>query len=582
MKKNVSILLILICLLTPRIAASATNTTTSFSDSLRQTVSQAEGMERITLWRQIVIQYTIDGKTDKARAAIALMNEEAEKQGDPAAISKAKIQLLTYYYNQHDIDSLEMLAPAYLDYFEKHNQLDVYFRLYELRIILAGASNNNKAGNDLTQEMYNKAQQLNYPDGIGTALKHLGNLYINMGRYDEAETSFREALDILKQSKQPGVCNEVYMLYTNMLLSADRYDDSLALLNEQEPYLHQTDSIYKAMGIPDFTTVFYFYMYRGFFNTYINLKDAPMARHYLQLMQASPFAQGSGLYIPIELKNAAIDLYTLEKRYAEALVVSDSLLPLLKQMNEPGGIYNILVRRKKIYRGMGNTEGLYRTVTELEEHNDSIQTLEYNAKLDELRTIYEVDKIKLEKEKQRIYTLAATGGCALLLVILALSVVYTRRLRQKNLALYRQIQTARAAEAASHTPAPAINKAANSETEAITREAELFRTITEVMQKEQYFIRPELDRKLLAELLGTNEKYVADAIRQGTGETVLTYIARLRLQYTLQLFDQHPDLSLETVAEESGHTSYSSFYRSFTKHYGMNPSEYKKLALKPF
>lgn len=577
MKSNVSLLLILICLLTPRVAASTTNTSISFSDSLRQVVSQIEGMDKIALWRHIILQYTNNGETDKARTAIALLSEDADKLGDPTAISQAKIQLLTYYYNQHEIDSLEMFAPAYLDYFEKHGKLDMYFRLCEIRIILAGASKNSKMGEDLIQEMYDKAQELNYPEGIGTALKHLGNLYITMYRFDEAEESFREALDILKTSKQPGVCNEVYMLYTNMLLSAERYDDSLALLNEQEPYLHQTDSICTAMGMPGAATAFYFYMHRGFFHTYVHLKNAPMARHYLKLMQASPLSKGGGLYIPIELKIATIELYTLEKRYPEALAISDSLLDLVKQMNEPGGINNILRRQQRIYLGMGNAEELYRVVTELEAHNDSIQTLEYNAKLDELRTIYEVDKIKLEKEKQRIYTLAAMGGCALLLAILILSVVYARRLRQKNLALYRQIQATRAAEvaeAASHCPqVSTVN-------EPLSREAELFRAITELMQKDHLFIRPDLDRKSLAETMGTNEKYIADAIREGTGETVLAYISRLRLQHALLLFDKHPEFSLEAIAEESGHSSYSSFYRTFTKVYGMNPSEYKKLASK--
>lgn len=577
MKQKVCFLFVLICLFTIQATLFAVNTPVSFGDSLRQTVSHAEGMERINLWQQIVVGYSVNGELDKMRAAITLMHEDAEATGDPAVVSRPMIQLLAYYYNQHYTDSFELVVPAYLEHFEKNNQLDLYFRAFELRVVLSATINEKDVQEtDLIQEMYEKARQLNYPEGIGTALKHMGNRYITMERYTEAEESFREALSVLGKSTQPGICNEVYMLYVNMLLNAKRYDDSLELLKKQEPYLQQTDSIYTAKGIPGAATAFYFYMYRGFFNTYFNLENVPMARHYLELMKASPIARGGGMYILIELQSATLDLYTLEGRYAEAVTISDSLLTWYKQMNEPAGIHNQLARQRNLYLRMGNAEKLNETFKELQAHNDSIMSLEQNAKIDELRTIYEVDKIKLEKEKQRIYTLAATGGCLLLFVILILTVVYTRKLKQKNLSLYRQIQERLRAEEEVEKSilAPATDQP-------LTREAELFRSLTELMQKERLFVQQDIDRKTLAEVLGTNEKYVANAIRQGTGETVLAYISRLRLQYALQLFDKHPDYSLEAVAEESGHSSYSTFYRTFTKFYGMSPSEYKRLALKP-
>lgn len=171
------------------------------------------------------------------------------------------------------------------------------------------------------------------------------------------------------------------------------------------------------------------------------------------------------------------------------------------------------------------------------------------------------------------YMVCLLVGCVLLFVILILSILYTRKLKQKNLSLYRQIhERIRAEEEVEKT------KLGQNNNQPQNREAEIFCLLTELMQKEQLYVRQDLDRKILADILGTNEKYVADAIRQGTGETVLTYISRLRLQHAMLLFDKHPDYSLEYVAEESGHSSYSTFYRTFTKYYGISPSEYKKMA----
>lgn len=575
MKQNVSLFLLLICLLVPCKALSNPSTSISFGDSLRQVVSQSEEPNKFREWQRIVTYYNVNSQLDKMRLTIDAMSEYAEKSDNPRMIALPKIQLLIYYYNKHDRDSLEMFAPAYLECFKEQNLLYQYFQTYEFRILLA--QNNPEYENDkveLVMEMYEKAREFNYPEGIALALKHLGNYYISIGRYDDAENSFCEALDILESSKQPGACNEVYMLYVNMLQNESRYDDVLALLKKQEPYIKKTDSICLALGAPGATTMYRFYMDRGYFYAYIGMKDKEMARHYLQVMKESPLAKG-GVYTPMELQHATIDLYILEEKYNEALTLSDSLLFIAKQMNEWGAIKDQLNRQRKLYLLMGDAVKLNEIVNQQQAHNDSITSLEQNAKIDELRTIYEVDKIKFEKEKQRIYTLAATVGCALLFIILILSVVYTRRLKQKNWILYQQIQGRLHAE---EDVEKSILTPANAETP--SRETELFRNITEVMQKKRLFAQPDIDRKGLAEAMGTNEKYVADAIRQATGETVLGYITRLRMQHALLLLEKQPELSLEAVAEESGHSSYSSFYRTFTKAYGMNPSEYKKLASK--
>jgi len=100
------------------------------------------------------------------------------------------------------------------------------------------------------------------------------------------------------------------------------------------------------------------------------------------------------------------------------------------------------------------------------------------------------------------------------------------------------------------------------------------------MQAEHLFTHPDLERRALADRLGTNERYLADAIHQQAGETVGTYIARQRLQYALELLGTHPELTLEAVAIDSGHPSYSTFYRAFGKMYGMSPSEYRRISTK--
>lgn len=106
----------------------------------------------------------------------------------------------------------------------------------------------------------------------------------------------------------------------------------------------------------------------------------------------------------------------------------------------------------------------------------------------------------------------------------------------------------------------------------------LFMELSKFMDSEKWFTDPALDRRTLAERMGTNDKYLADAVREGAGTTVATYISDHRLNYSLLLLSDNPDMPLDVIAERSGHGSYSSFFRTFIRKYGMSPSDYRKLS----
>lgn len=101
------------------------------------------------------------------------------------------------------------------------------------------------------------------------------------------------------------------------------------------------------------------------------------------------------------------------------------------------------------------------------------------------------------------------------------------------------------------------------------------------MDEEKPYRDTTFNRTVLAKLLGTNEKYVADAVREGAGTTVSNYITDIRLNCSLELLsDESGDgepMSLDDIARDSGFRSYSSFWRAFQKKYSMTPSEYRSL-----
>ena len=180
-----------------------------------------------------------------------------------------------------------------------------------------------------------------------------------------------------------------------------------------------------------------------------------------------------------------------------------------------------------------------------------------------------------QKKRQQVVLLFSVLCCALLLLVVIVFVVYYNRLRKKNQSLYEQINSnlrnvVSSAKVLQMTPE-----------EELSREMQMFRRISCLMDKEKPYRDTTFNRTVLAKLLGTNEKYVAEAVREGAGTTVSNYITDIRLNCSLELLsDESGDgepMSLDDIARDSGFGSYSSFWRAFQKKYSMTPSEYRSL-----
>lgn len=114
----------------------------------------------------------------------------------------------------------------------------------------------------------------------------------------------------------------------------------------------------------------------------------------------------------------------------------------------------------------------------------------------------------------------------------------------------------------------------------LTPNQQLFRRICDLMDSpEHIYTDTDLDRLRLAQLLGTNEHYITDAISAcANGKSVSGFLNDYRLRYASHLLTT-TDNSVTLIAELSGF-SRSSFFRVFSDAYGMSPSDYRKVAKK--
>ena len=105
---------------------------------------------------------------------------------------------------------------------------------------------------------------------------------------------------------------------------------------------------------------------------------------------------------------------------------------------------------------------------------------------------------------------------------------------------------------------------------------ELIQRIEDIMNDGRLFRNPELTIRDVAKELATNRLYVSRAINTMYGFSFTSYINRKRIDYAIALMKEHPLMSLENVANESGFLSEKSFFRKFREVKGDSPRAYMK------
>ena len=174
----------------------------------------------------------------------------------------------------------------------------------------------------------------------------------------------------------------------------------------------------------------------------------------------------------------------------------------------------------------------------------------------------------------RIILIAVVLICLLIVYFLWRSHQYNKALLEKNRRLLAEIEQREREEQ------QAIEQLKAEPEDVLTAEQQLFRRICDLMESsDRIYTDADLDRSRLAQLLGTNEHYVTDAISACTnGKSVNGFLNEYRLRYATHLLATTKD-SIALIAELSGF-SRSSFFRIFSDAYGMSPSDYRKAARK--
>lgn len=101
----------------------------------------------------------------------------------------------------------------------------------------------------------------------------------------------------------------------------------------------------------------------------------------------------------------------------------------------------------------------------------------------------------------------------------------------------------------------------------------LFLRLEELMDGEQLYLDPSLDRERLCGLLGIEKNRMGRLIRVYSGcDNLSAYVNGKRIRHACTLMLQHPEWTLQAVAESSGIPSIATFNRAFRVALGLSPT----------
>ncbi len=552
-------------------------------DSLRQVIEYSEGMDKLTAYNRLYYLYMSevadDQKMDTLLRLFSRVESEAIRQGNAEMQGMVYGNTIIAHINRSEYDKVIEKAPAYLDFYIENGLWKFYYQIHMQLISACNLKGEYGPAVEEAEKMYTRAKERKDKAGMATALYATGIIYNSQNRWKEGEGCFRECIGLLwKVSGYDNILTQSYAFLCTVLRARSRYDELLQLVPEYEKAIARFE---KASGRtqPEARGN----LYIALMNTYIDINECDKAEPYLSKIEG---LVNNGIS-RFELLRARALILQSRGNYGKALTVVDSARAAAPE----SGLNLNYARRIKmqILARMGSYQEADSLLDVIIATNDTIKNVEVNARFDELRTQYEVEKHIAGKERNFHYFLFALAISLILALLLAGAFYYNRTIALKNRKLYERIKEQdRLADELSRLENARQSESLSEDSGKTTGAMELFTPSGEqqnlVIRLQEYLLsddnlsNTDMNRDDIISALGTNKNTLTDAVKAVTGKSPMEYMRTLRVEEARRKLDSHPEFTIEAIAFSCGFNIPSTFYRLFRKQYGISPTEYRKMA----
>ena len=269
---------------------------------------------------------------------------------------------------------------------------------------------------------------------------------------------------------------------------------------------------------------------------------------------------------------------TMTGRYNEAVRLFDDADSIIRSIGPPVTdlyVKTFLVHKYNALQKAGRDKEALALGDCMRQLTDSLRQQERQTDVEHLQEIKRQEEEIANKHQSLVVHRIILASAVLVILLIAYllwrSYKYNKVLTEKNHKLYEEIEQRRQEQQQEMEQLQAAPE------EQLTAEQQLYRRLCTLMDEQKPYTNAELNRNMLAQLLGSNAKYVEQAIRQcSKGETVSDFINRYRLEHVARLLKTTDD-PIAIIGELSGIPSRVTLARLFRNAYGMTPTEYRKI-----
>ncbi len=414
---------------------------------------------------------------------------------------------------------------------------------------------------------------------VGLVHSEVGNMGHALESFDKSIASFRSIAE-----KNPTW--DTYYEYltavgqqTSVLLDYKRYNELFALRPTYERAIKRIQTMQQnIVGADDVILAAFYSVYAVAYEETGDRAAGERMFDKLMLTRAAQSEQGGTFVVPYLL---------LRHRWTEALRrLNDEEKHYLEAGHDSIDFYysnTLLMNKTRVYQALGQYKEAITCGMRAYALSDSLhqRMRNENATWMSERFGNKMLALHIEKQKKQLRTSKAviigSTTALLLLVLLMVRIVRDNRLiRKKNraasqliseLSAYKnQIYKMMGQQSASNGNAPSDDDAAD-------REA--FLRVEKRIVDDRLFLRPKLTREEAADHVGISRARFSALFSRYANGTFASYVNDLRLNYAADLLMTCPNYSVEAIAQECGIPVRQTFYRLFSKKYGITPAEYR-------
>ncbi|WP_106828936.1 AraC family transcriptional regulator [Parabacteroides pacaensis] len=474
-------------------------------------------------------------------------------------------------------------------------------------------------GIELARQTGDKASEANLLLYIAINKRH-------MGLKKEAEPYFKQSVELLEEvahgSSNWEVVDDLIYLYGTIgtfALDDKEYQKAIDLLPRYHKLMEQFKSCTDLPdGIYDMRLASIYALYTSVFAA-----DGQMdkAEEYYRKFDATEYAHTD------DGNQMRFDYLLAAGRYREVLQFIHADKENYRAQGDTVNHYYVgrtLTSEAEAYMGLDDYKAAARTYKQMYDLADSLHVREKQNGVLEFAAIYETKEkeAQLVEQTARLHEsrmIALFTGCLVVLfgVLLWRTVRHVHIIRQKNVVMARTIreqlaykdelflreeevrtlqeelrqkteELSRSEERPEEVPTEAATEASvAAEEEIMTAGNPPAEEYTEAMMRGMFdrakyeiisrklYLCPDFSREKLMEVTHIPWNKFAGLFKKYTGMSFSRYINKLRLEYATRLMEEHPEYSIEAIAEECGISSSTTFYRLFFEEYKMTPKNFR-------